>query len=277
MQPNSTHRAFNLGGGRRCRRGPTSGRRQPARFIRAFILGFLAPLIAFSPTEAGSYKWYAASHTASAITGDISVSADSITFANGKRIHIVPVGPDKPHVFALRPRANPTLLNGNKLCGGTPPDFIVLIHNGDDLYLKVFDGPQVPQGRADPLPEPGTCATYNFVHGTASGAAPPHNSAYALLAIDGSGENVRIDFGASLDTVVAALMRTSSYEWAYDEFERLLSRYGKPAVRAAVVAALRASSNRELLRAHRQAASDALSPLSELNLPADLWPAANSN
>ena len=140
----------------------------------AVLVGLLAALLCASRADARAYKWTATSTTAYAITGDIRVSADSITFANGKRIRIRPVSADKPQVFTLVPRsANPTLLNGNKLCGDTPPTFIALMRDGGALYMKVFDGPDVPQGRADPFPEPGTCATYNFERpGSASVALP---------------------------------------------------------------------------------------------------------
>ena len=102
-------------------------RSRMAGFVSAIVLGILALLACLSPAQAKSYKWPAASTTAYAITGDIRVSAESITFANGARIRIRPVSVEKPQVFTLVPRsANPTLLNGNKLCGDTPPTFIVL-------------------------------------------------------------------------------------------------------------------------------------------------------
>ncbi len=127
-----------------------------------------------SPPGAPSTKWSAASTTAYAITGDISVSADSVIFGNGATIHITPVSPDKPQVFTLvPPSSNPTLLNGNKLCGSTAPTFIAITRGGNALYMKVFVGPNVPQGRADPLPEPGTCATYNYERPGSFAAAMP--------------------------------------------------------------------------------------------------------
>ncbi len=145
-----------------------------SRLAPVLVAVILAPLIGLSPAQARSYKWPAASTTAYAITGDIRVSANSITFANGARIHIRPVSRDKPQVFTLVPRsANPTLLNGNKLCGDTPPTFIVLARDGNELYMKVFDGPDVPPGRADPFPESGTCATYNFERPGSFAAAMP--------------------------------------------------------------------------------------------------------
>lgn len=133
--------------------------------VRLFtvVAGLLLALSFGAPAaHARSYDWVAASHTAMAITGNIKVSAHSITFGNGVRIHIVPVSAEKPQVFRLKPFVNPTLLNGNKLCGKTPPTFIVLNRVGDMLYMKVSDTPGIPEGRPDPLPEPGTCATYNF-------------------------------------------------------------------------------------------------------------------
>jgi hypothetical protein len=113
--------------------------------------------------QAKSSKWEAASTTALAITGNIRVSADRITFANGAHIGLAPVGADHPNVFAVKPSANPTLLNGNKLCGTKPPTYVVIARDGNSLYFKVSDGQDMPEGRADPLPEPGICATYNYV------------------------------------------------------------------------------------------------------------------
>ncbi len=123
----------------------TKNLERPRWGASAVLVGLLAVLLCASRADARSYKWAAASTTAYAITGDIRVSADSITFANGKRIRIRPVSADKPQVFTLVPRsANPTLLNGNKLCGDTPPTFVALVRDGNELYMKVFDGPEVP-------------------------------------------------------------------------------------------------------------------------------------
>ena len=94
---------------------------------------------------------------------------------------------------------------------------------------------------------------------------------YELPAIDGSGEQVYLDFNAPLDRIVPALLRTSSYQWPYNAFERLLRAHGRSKVRAAVAERLRHMPDKALMRSHKGAATDQFSPLSELRLPGDTW------
>ncbi|MEG6507837.1 hypothetical protein V6C03_02535 [Methyloligella sp. 2.7D] len=126
--------------------------------VSAFILAAcLSPLAAHA-----AEKWEAASTTAISITGDITLSDDKITFADGKTLNLRPLGGDKPGVYAIDPPENPTLLNGNKLCGDKPPTFIVAGRpNDDNLYLKVFDTDEAPAA-SNELMQPGMCAGYNF-------------------------------------------------------------------------------------------------------------------
>lgn len=93
---------------------------------------------------------------------------------------------------------------------------------------------------------------------------------HELPAMDGSGE-VYLDFNAPLDRIVAALLRTSSYHWPYNAFESLVKKHGRSKVRTAIAEQLRAMSDRFLVRVHKAAASDPMSPLSELRLPGDAW------
>jgi hypothetical protein len=94
---------------------------------------------------------------------------------------------------------------------------------------------------------------------------------HELPAIDGSGEQVYLDFNAPLERIVAALLRTSSYQWPYSAFDGLLKKYGRTKLRAAIADGLRRTPDRALLRAHKNAAADPMSPLSELHLPTDTW------
>ncbi len=105
-----------------------------------------APPPSVADLESSRSRWTAASTTAIAITGDIELSGDTINFANGTRLHLSPVGLDRPLVFAVSPPTNPTLPNGGKLCGNGRPTFVVLVRDGNELYMKVFDGPQDPAG-----------------------------------------------------------------------------------------------------------------------------------
>lgn len=92
-----------------------------------------------------------------------------------------------------------------------------------------------------------------------------------LVAIDGSGEQVYLNFNAPLDHVIASLLRTSSYKWPYRSFETLLKKHGRSKVRAAIAEHLRAMADRALLETHKNASGDPMSPLSDLRLPRDTW------
>lgn len=94
---------------------------------------------------------------------------------------------------------------------------------------------------------------------------------YELPAMDGSGEAVYLDFNAPLDRIITALLRTSSYQWPYNAFETLVKKHGRTKVRTAISERLRAMSDRFLVLVHKAAASDPMSPLSELRLPGDVW------
>ncbi|MFD0986047.1 hypothetical protein [Methyloligella solikamskensis] len=121
---------------------------------------------AAAPAQAAE-EWEAVSTTAMSITGDITVEDEKITFKNGESLGLRPVGDDEPGVFVVTPEANPTLLNGNKLCGNQPPTFLVFGRpkaDGDDetLYLKVFDTNDVPPA-SDEMDQPGICASYTYM------------------------------------------------------------------------------------------------------------------
>ena len=92
-----------------------------------------------------------------------------------------------------------------------------------------------------------------------------------LVAIDGSGEQIYINFNAPLDHLIASLLRTSSYEWPYRSFETLLKKHGRSKVRAAIAEHLRAMADLALRETHKGASGDPMSPLSDLRLPHDMW------
>lgn len=115
------------------------------------------------PATSSAVGYVAASRTASAITGDITVSANQIIFANGAALGLRQVGDDSSNVYEVYPPANPELLQGSTLCGQGSPRFIVLSQESpNSLYLKVFDGPDAPAPSAGPLPQSGMCASYNY-------------------------------------------------------------------------------------------------------------------
>lgn len=107
--------------------------------------------------------WKASSNTATAVTGDITLGTDRIVFANGENITLVPVE-GRRGVCKVDPPANPVLMNGNRLCGEQDVTYVVLAQGSNDsLFMKVFEGADAPmEAVADPEPQKGTCATYNF-------------------------------------------------------------------------------------------------------------------
>lgn len=134
---------------------------------RLFISTAALTLTLASAPASAAETWEAVSTTAMSITGDITVEEEKITFDNGESLGLRPVGDDEPGVFVVTPEANPTLLNGNKLCGNEPPTFLVFGRpkaEGSDetLYLKVFDTNDVPEA-SDEMDQPGICASYTYM------------------------------------------------------------------------------------------------------------------
>ncbi|ODA66091.1 hypothetical protein A7A08_02943 [Methyloligella halotolerans] len=135
----------------------------PRLFIAAAALSVA---FAAGPASAAE-KWEAVSTTAMSITGNITIDEYKVTFENGESLGLRPVGEDEPGVFVVTPEANPTLLNGNKLCGNEPPTFLVFgrpkADGGDEtLYLKVFDTNDVPEA-SNEMDQPGICASYTYM------------------------------------------------------------------------------------------------------------------
>ena len=102
-------------------------------------------------------------------------------------------------------------------------------------------------------------------------AIPVASSTYERSGPGSENLSVILDFNAPLDRVIVAMMRTSSHEWPYDEFERLLAKYGKSRVRGEIIKVLRQPMLDELRAMHKAASADWLSPLSEFGFPDDVW------
>lgn len=102
-------------------------------------------------------RWRAASSTASAVTGDITLRDGALIFGNGKRLALIPAGepegrwtplPDtrRGALYRLDPPSDPVLLHGNALCG-KPVTYIVLSQHAEHgLSLTAFTGKAAPQG-----------------------------------------------------------------------------------------------------------------------------------
>lgn len=115
-------------------------------------------------------RWLATSTASIAITGDISLKGDTLTFGNGANLVLTkvaerngrwsPVGGTLPGtIFKLSPPSDPVLLNGNTLCGMREPvSYIVLSEPFEGgLTLSVFTGKNTPQGFGNH-----TCAAYFY-------------------------------------------------------------------------------------------------------------------
>jgi hypothetical protein len=114
-------------------------------------------------------RWEALSNTAIAITGNIQIANDALTFGEGTRIGMSAIGsakgtwgdqqePLQGAIYRLDPPADPPLLNGNQLCGmpNHKVTYVVLAPVEDGLSLLVYTGD------ANPTPDASACAIYNY-------------------------------------------------------------------------------------------------------------------
>jgi hypothetical protein len=63
-------------------------------------------------------------------------------------------------IYAVTGATNPTLLNGNKLCGDTPPTWIVVVPQPPTgLEIDAFTGADKPVSPASP----GLCKTFSYI------------------------------------------------------------------------------------------------------------------
>ena len=128
-------------------------------------------LIAGTPARAELQgRWIATATASMAITGDISLNGDMLTFGNGATLTLTkvaernrrwsPVGGTLPGtIYRLSPPSDPVMLNSNTLCGMKEPvTYIVLSepYTGG-LSLSVFTSKDVPQGFGDH-----SCAAYFY-------------------------------------------------------------------------------------------------------------------
>jgi len=124
-----------------------------------------------SPAEASAQgRWIATSTASLAITGDITLKGNTLTFGNGSKLALTslgeqvgrwsPTGGTGPGtVYKLIPPSDPVLLHGNRLCGMPEPvTHLVIAHSSQrSLSLTVFVGKDAPQGFGDQ-----SCAVYFY-------------------------------------------------------------------------------------------------------------------
>lgn len=138
--------------------------------MRACVLALVLAMAAMA-ARAEPASWLAVSKTAMAITGDIVLDDNKLTFANGSSLHLEPYEMSREgdwadddteiagDVFKIDPAANPELMNGNKFCDA-PASYIVLWSpTQDELTVSVYTGDAAPIGdsKLDRL-----CATYSY-------------------------------------------------------------------------------------------------------------------
>ena len=141
------------------------------------LLGVLLLLVPGSvgwAADAGE-RWVATSTTASSITGDVRFSPGRIQFANGAALELAEAAQvprfkaDGATVAATIYRvvtpADPTLRNGNRLCGGPQKVTFIAVYQPPKLpgdkaprSFAAFSGPQPTAGTGDA----GACGTFNY-------------------------------------------------------------------------------------------------------------------
>ena len=139
--------------------------------ILAVIVAVWATVLASSPASAElAGRWTATSTASMAITGNITLSGNTLTFGNATSLELTkvaerigrwsPVGGIQPGtIYKLTPPSDPALLNGNTLCGMKEPvTYIVLSEFSErSLSLSVFTAPNEPKHFGDH-----TCASYFY-------------------------------------------------------------------------------------------------------------------
>jgi hypothetical protein len=122
-----------------------------------------------------SKTWQAMSRTATSITGDITVTANQITFQNGASLSIRAVDEDSEQgitLYKVVSSNNPKLLNDNYICGNSPVNYLSFKKVGaslkPDLSMTVYYAKSL-QLQNLVLPDQTTntaniCAIYNYVH-----------------------------------------------------------------------------------------------------------------
>jgi hypothetical protein len=140
----------------------------------AGALGAIGPAAAAGAVE----HWEATSNTAMSITGNVTFAPDKIVFQNGRSLQLSLVGHETAFkadgetadaaIYRVTSPADPTLRNGNHLCGGpghaVPVTFIAVwvpaALPGDTAprSIAVFSGRDAPRSAGgDDL-----CGTFNY-------------------------------------------------------------------------------------------------------------------
>ena len=142
-----------------------------ARRIVVLSAVALSAIVAGTPASSEPQgRWVATSTASIAITGDISLDGDMLTFGNGAKLALrkvaehngrwSPAGGNLPGViYKLLSSSDPLLLNGNTLCGMKEPVTYVVLSEPYEgaLSMSVFTSKDVPRRFGD-----GSCAAYFY-------------------------------------------------------------------------------------------------------------------
>jgi hypothetical protein len=116
-------------------------------------------------------RWSASSHTATAITGDVRFSPSRIAFENGKALPLTLFdkassfkddieGGVTADIYKVVTPADPILLNGNRLCGGTKPLPVTFIavwkSNSGGVWMASSSSATKPKDMSD------ICGTFGY-------------------------------------------------------------------------------------------------------------------
>jgi len=132
------------------------------------LLAFLTAGTPQSEIQPLEGRWVAYSRTATAITGDVALTATEMRAANvvlpwrfvtTKRRFGMDGEPVVARILALTPPSNPELLNGNKLGCDKPIRWVVAWRWERGLAMAVFDSASMPTSNEGT----GFCASYYYV------------------------------------------------------------------------------------------------------------------
>lgn len=123
-------------------------------------------VVLIATTSASAEQYVAISNTAMSITGDIKLDDEHIAFSNGEHLDFGAVTSEvlmvdgealDATIYQIAEPANPTLENGNTLCGSDSVTYIAAWKSADGLtQLAMFTGEATPES-TDTM-----CASYLY-------------------------------------------------------------------------------------------------------------------
>ena len=142
--------------------------------MRNVILGAAVVMALTSAAPAQAVRrWVPIDRITMGVTGDLTLSGETLTFGNGASLHLKLIAARKRghwsaaneleegDVYKVDPPANPVLLRDNTLCD-KPATYIVLSYPvAHDAFLNVYTGPNPPNGEGSEQ----ACTGYSYTEG----------------------------------------------------------------------------------------------------------------